>query len=354
MKIGILTFHRAINYGAVLQAYALQETLKQLGHDPYVIDYRQKKVENYDRRPFSQNDRWKLLKAGHLRGFILYNNRKIIIEERRNQFDNFLHQFFNLTDSCNLQNVPSYFDAYIVGSDQVWNSRVCDGIDPVFWGRFHRDRKSKLFSYAASTSVKDLKDNYNQGTISYLHSFDAISVREEAVADYLNQFEGISAKTVLDPTLLADRHIWDQMTEGKEPKEKYVLYFGARPCPHYPSVLEDKANNLAQQLGCSTKKIEFGIDSPDEFVRKIKYASYVVTSSFHGVAFSLIFNRPLLAVQYGDEQDARYVNVLKTLGAGDALTDIKTQDIAKYLDYTIINNKISEIRTNSIQFLKRL
>lgn len=357
MKVGILTFQRAINYGAVLQAYALQETLRRLGHDAWVIDYRQHRVENTDRGLFSSSDKVRLLLRGHLRSWYYYDKNKATVIARRQRFDQFLHSYLQLTDACDEQNIPQDFDAYVIGSDQVWNSRICDGIDQVYWGDFQRGRSSKLLSYAASTSVKDLQANVDNSIFDKLNNFDALSVRESQVADFLNQSGRVNQQVyvVLDPTLLADSAIWDAMTSEKPSQAPYILYFAARGCDARPNVVKEKAERLARMNGMEAKPINFGIDSPQEFVAKFRHAAGVVTSSFHGVAFSLIFNRPLFAVQYGDEQDSRYVNVLRTVGADSVLTRWDHDDETLHdVDYSDINVRINLLRLSSIQFLKQL
>lgn len=355
MKIGILTFHRAINFGAVLQAYALQQTLRELGHNVWVIDYRQPRVERTDRRPYRDDDKLRLLRGFHLRSWWYFDQGKSNTLARRERFDDFLNKYLNLTEPCVKDTIPP-FDLYVVGSDQVWNSAICDGLDPVFWGDFARPIKSKVVSYAASTSINDLQKQQHAEVQRLLNNFASISVRENETCDYLNQQFALhnTAQTVLDPTLLAKKEIWDSFDDDKYKGQEYVLYFGARSCEAYPTVLHDKATSLAKQYGCGMKQIDFNEDSPVDFVNKFRHAKAVVTSSFHGVAFSLIFNRPLYAVMYGDEQDSRYVNVLKSVGADEMLVKMYQDVSPRDYDYTEINRRKELIRNQSLDFLKCL
>lgn len=354
MKIGILTFHRAINYGAVLQTYALQEVLRGLGHDVWVIDYRQPRVERNDRRPYQDSDKNELLKKLHIRSWLNYEKEKERVLNRRQRFDLFLDKYLNLTSSCFLDNIPN-FDIYVIGSDQVWNSAICDGLDPVFWGDFYHNKSSKVVSYAASTSVKDLQKQNHEELQRLLSNFNKISVREDATCDYLNNSFDTNhvVKTVLDPTLLANKDIWNTF-ENSCLDVDYVLYFGARICNKYPTVLYDKALSLAKQMGCVVRSIDFNVDSPIDFVNKFRQAKAVVTSSFHGTAFSLIFNKPLYAVKYGDEQDARYENLLQSIGAGSMLVDIYQDVKPRLFDYNAINRNMKSIRLESLKYLKEL
>lgn len=355
MKIGILTFHRAINYGAVLQAYALQETLRELGHDVWIIDYRQPRVERTDRHPYRDDDKLKLLKGFHLRSWWHYDQGKSKTLARRSRFDGFLKNYLNLSAPCNHDSIPA-FDLYMIGSDQVWNSAICDGLDPVFWGDFVRPKNSKVVSYAASTSVRDLQKQQHSEVQHLLYIFSSISVREKETCDFLNhQFNlNNAAITVLDPTLLAKKEIWDSFDDDTYKNQEYVLYFGARGCVEYPTVLHDKASSLAKQFGCGLKRIDFNADSPVDFVNKFRYAKAVVTSSFHGTAFSLIFNRPLYAVMYGDEQDARYVNILKSIGAENMLVNLRQDVHPEEFSYSSINAQLDTIRKESAKYLLSL
>ena len=355
MKIGILTFHRAINYGAVLQAYALQQTLRELGHEVWVIDYRQPRVERTDRRPYRDDDKMRLLRGFHLRSWWYFDQGKLNTLARRERFDDFLNKYLNLTEPCVKDAIPP-FDLYVVGSDQVWNSAICDGLDPVFWGDFARPADSKVVSYAASTSVNDLQKQQHAEVQCLLNNFTNISVRENETCDYLNQQYHlyIDVITVLDPTLLAKKEIWDSFDNDKYKGQEYVLYFGARSCEAYPTVLHDKATSLAKQYGCGVKHIDFNEDSPVDFVNKFRYAKAVVTSSFHGVAFSLIFNRPLYAVMYGDEQDSRYVNVLRSVGADKMLVSLNQNVHPEALEYETINEYLYMYRQDSFNYLQSL
>lgn len=358
MKIGILTFHRAINYGAVLQTFALQQSLQLLGHEVDVIDYLQPRVEKTDRHTFSFHEKTRLLVSLHLRSWWNYDKEKDKRMKQRKNFDEFLDKYLHLSKSCNKDNIPKY-DVYIIGSDQVWNSRVCEGLDPVFWGDFIHSNNSKVVSYAASTSVENLKSHNIEEITRLLTNFSAISVREEETCCYINNTYKLKneAHITLDPTLLAEKFIWDAIIEKEEENEKnndYVLYFGARTCKKRPNVLCEKAYSLASQLNCDIRTIDFNHDSPSIFVNKIRFAKAIVSSSFHGIAFSLIFNKPLYALLYGDEQDKRYGDLLKMIGAESMLLSISDEIYPKEYDYTHINRKIDELRKKSLKYLKSI
>lgn len=357
MRIGLLTFHRAINYGAVLQCYALAKTLASLGHEVQVIDYRQPRVERTDRRRGRKHEKLHLLFGLHLRSWWLYDKCKDRHDAEMTRFDQFLYENFTLTRPCVQDNIPVDFDVYVVGSDQVWNSEICAGVDSVYWGDFQRASGRKLIAYAVSTSVSDLASNDHVRMARYMAAFSAISVREASVAQYLNtNFKLVTpVRVTLDPVLLASGNIWQNLDTGEYGDKDYVFYFSARSCVKRPNVIREKAERLSKIMGCTTVSIDFGTDSPRDFITKIMHAKAVVSSSFHGVAFSLVFNKMLFAVQYGDEQDGRYSNLLHSLSAEQMLT-FWDEDVEKPYcpDYSVINGKLDEIRKNSFNYIREI
>ena len=154
MKLGILTFHGAHNYGAVLQCYALQEVLTKMGHDVYVIDYRQPYINEVYKIFSFQILKRKMKNLGAVADYVRYNIfRASAIKKRREHFEEFTSKYLNLTLPCDAESVPVDFDAYIIGSDQVW-SQVCTGgdFDDVYFGKFRRNEDSRVIGYAISSN----------------------------------------------------------------------------------------------------------------------------------------------------------------------------------------------------------
>ena len=141
MKIGILTFHRTLNYGAVLQCYALQELFRQRGHQVEVIDYRIQSVEN-ERKLISlsilKSSKGFVIKIKYLvRNLLTYRTRKKAISS----FNSFIERRLELSSPVEgIDGVPSNYDCILFGSDQIWNPKLCGGFDPVFWGQFSKGR----------------------------------------------------------------------------------------------------------------------------------------------------------------------------------------------------------------------
>lgn len=354
MKIGLLTFHRAVNYGAVLQCYALQEILKSLGHEVFVIDYRQPRVERTDRMKISLQTAYSLLRSFHFGTLFYYCLNRNKNRRRLSNFDGYLLNNINLFDGeCDHENIPQSFDLYIVGSDQIWNTAICDGIDPVFWGNFVRPDKSKLISYAASTSLKNIKGLDSTKLMRNLSNFNAISVREYSVWNFLSKQTSVPPiHHVLDPTILADRDVWDSYDNNELRNMKYVLSFGVRAYKPHPNILKEKARILANEMKCDVLSIDFINDSPRDFISKIRNASAVVTSSYHGVVFSIVFRRNLYACLYGDDQDERYAELLNTIGASECLIDVQSDIHIRKFNYSRVDAALNELKKKSLSYIQ--
>ena len=212
-KIGILTFHCAHNYGAVLQCYALQETLKKMGHDVEVIDYRPQyllspyAVFNINR--IKSNNPLKIIKRS-IRETILLGVRL----KRYYTFYQFIKNKLSLSSRITKYNIPESYDVYIMGSDQIWNPKITEGFDPVYFGNFNFQKGSKKYiSYAASMEANELNNQAKNTYKKFLKNFDSISVRENQLAELLQPLSEKNIETVLDPTLLADNQIWDNIAQ---------------------------------------------------------------------------------------------------------------------------------------------
>ena len=351
MKIGILTFHRAHNYGAVLQCYALQEVLKSMGHDVQVIDYRQPFIEDVY-RTFNIR-RFCRLALKHQKQALRYlahiSNR---ITAKRH-FESFASQYLSLSKEADASHIPYDYDVYVIGSDQVWNSSLTGGLDCIYWGDFKHNPSSKIIGYAISTSLSDLAKFKKQQIEKYIDNFASLSVREESLSSYLKKERLCKDSTIcLDPTLVADKNIWNSLVSNKTENKRYVLIYQARGYKKTPDLLRLKAKCLAKKEDLEIVDLSSKKYSPKEFIDFFRYASCVITTSFHGVVFSVIFNRPLYAIALRDGHDDRYTNLLKSLGAESLIVtpEFVPQRIPEIPEG--INDRLSALREESVSFLE--
>ena len=356
MKIGILTFHCAHNYGAVLQCYALQEVLKRMGHTVEVMDYRPAFLKTaYDivsfRRIYSRNP-LKILKS--LVSEFLCLPERI---RRYKGFDRFIKNRLRLSSP----DIPSDCDVYIMGSDQVWNPKITKGFDPVYFGNFQFAKANKKYvAYAASMEACALAPEAIDFYRKSLCNFDSISVREKQLAGLLQPLSEKPIETVLDPTLLAEAEIWHKIAKRPKFNGKYVLVYQVGRNGNTLKI----ASSIAQEIGAVVIEITAEIfasfnrrklqcESPEEFLGWIKHASFVVTTSFHGTAFSIIFNRPFYCIELKKNGNTRCRSLLSSIGLENRLISVLDMPRFSGLDYSYANSCISKLQAQSQSFLTK-
>lgn len=320
MKIGILTFHRAHNYGAVLQCYALQEVLKSMGHEVSVIDYKlQFLLECY--KPFILR---RFLSKNPIKCLDRIIRETKLLHSRRDRwcsFNNFIETRLNIAPIESLE--QNLFDVIVIGSDQVWNTKLTHGFDNYYWGNFKT--RAKIVSYAASIEeFWDVKDNKKVRTL--LNNFSSISVREEDVALNLkNIIDGRTIHTVVDPTLLLGNGEWSKIAVQPPIRKKYLLLYQVRDSQTAKRIASKIAHKYQLEIIALSARVdainskECISASPEEFVGWFKYASFIVSSSFHGTVFSIIFQRPFYSVKLNDGKDSRVENLLKSFNLSERL-----------------------------------
>lgn len=282
MNIGILTFHWATNYGAVLQAYALSTFLKEIGHTAVIINY---KPRRYD------NSLWGFFRNRHFMHPILFTRN--IVKEKR--IDSFRCNYLSLSDRCykrkDVEKVIANLDIIICGSDQIWNSSFLRSGENKLTTTYFLDfdnKSLKRIAYAASfgstTYPKDLSDIIKP----ILQTFNDISVREASGIDILSQM-GINAKLVPDPTLLITKDIYDKLlSQGKLrslDNSAFVYMLRNESCHRALSLLSSKHNIIYSDT-----------ESIEQWIYNIKNAKFVVTNSFHCMIFCLLYHVPFSIV----------------------------------------------------------
>ena len=313
MKVGILTFHAAHNYGAVLQCYALSEYLKSLGHDVYVVDYRLKyllKCYNW----FNLSN----LKKSIIHGYLIKELKTMMLKRKRGEtFKRFVSKYFRLADVSLLEN--DFFDYVVIGSDQVWNTKLTNGFDRLYWGQFKHSSHTKIISYAAS--LEGLWDKeYDDKIKNLFSSFSMISTREYDVACRIKNILQNSkiVTTCVDPTLLITDLQWNKIVDDCPIKEKYVLYYQVKQS----KIGMDISRRISCKYNCKLYVLsanlnlenspEVVIASPEKMLGLIKNAEFVVNSSFHGTVFSVIFKKNFISISSGGK-DSRVKNLLTNL-----------------------------------------
>lgn len=358
MKVGIVTFHRAHNYGAVLQCYALYKTLESLGNQVEVIDY----YPTYFHEEYAvfSKKRFKLLS---LKSKIVYLIKSVICwptkQKRINKFNDFIKKLpLSSIQYMENTNYPLGYDYIVFGSDQIWNPLLTEGIDNIFSGGFPKNN-TKFIGYAASTNPRLLNKEYTDYFKGIIARFDAISTRESSLCDYLNMLEPKSAFQVLDPVLLLEREGWEHLIV-KPDIDNYVLIYTV---PQSEDVYE-MAKMIAVEKGLKVievrpyvdiqnKRNVFQTTSPEEFLGYFKYASYVVTTSFHGTAFSVKFQKEFVTLKLESEIDDRTYNLLKQIDILERMIPKKELRIPiTKIDYKLVNKRMEKLIYESKEFIK--
>lgn len=351
MKVGILTYHRAHNYGAVLQCFALQELLKQYGCDIEIIDYRQPFIEKL--YSFNKLD-WFKKNLLHPRNLLAY--RKLLKQQQQSSsiFNNFRDSFLNSSNKVIDTQIPTY-DLYIVGSDQMWSINcVGNAIDNVYFGNFHRPKSSKLIGFSVSSNASSI-NHIGDSLINYINNFDNISFRECEITRLVNQKFKKEFITTLDPTLCLDENRWDNIIDQSWNKKKpYIVVYHVKL--RFAKIAHDlmmkQAHILASKNNWDIIDLSSGNYSVTDFVSAIKYSQGVVTSSFHATVFAVIFSRPILSVKLHDGNDGRYVDLLKSLNMTSSLVDL---DFDPYFpndcNFKNVHEKLYELKQPSINYL---
>lgn len=355
MKVAILTFHNAINYGAILQCFALQEFIsRKFDCEVDVLNYTPKKFHIfYDpTKPFKAPGLKNKTKA-IIKYFIRHKEIKyqgIKYKALTSYIENNINTTMKIT---NLSNSLDY-DCFIVGSDQVWNLKMT-GNDESYFLNF-TDRKK--ISYAASFKIDNIDDFAYKVMQDNLIKFNSISVREKSSFDYLKEHNIIS-QIVLDPTLLLDKSMWKTIIQRElKLNFKYALIYYVNP----PKKLIDEAFEYCSKNGIKlvslntirTEKrdyVDYSYASIDEFLSLVLNAECVFTTSFHGLAFSINFNREFYfeVPLNSDNNNARLLDITNSLNLQSRNIYVKEQ---KAINWEEVNEKLNSLRDFSTKFLE--
>ena len=361
MKIGVVTFHRAHNYGAVLQAFAMQEYLREAGHEVKIIDYNPPFLEaNYKVFGFKKFLTTKvhvyyLLKGAAIEFFTLPDRAK-----RYNSFSSFIHSKMLLTTPTlyHKEEMPADFDAYIFGSDQIWNPKITKGFDEVYFGLFPTKKESKKIAYAASMESSALNEEEKSFLQKALSGLDAIGVRESSLFKLLQPIVDQNIHTVVDPTMLCSRDHFDRIAVKPKVQGKYVLVYQVKIMPETLAF----AQRIAERIGgkviqlvstpiLTTRKGVHNCASPEEFIGWFKYADFVVTTSFHGTVFSLLYQRNFYALEISSI-GTRIRSLLEEVKLSERYVKPSIKPEITPVDFTNVNQHLDRLRQDSASFLQ--
>jgi polysaccharide pyruvyl transferase len=346
MKVSIITIISQANYGSILQAFSLCRYIETLGYEVELVNY----VPEH--------------RTAGLLQFLYHKAWMSLIWRRRKKLREFIASNVGMTSTsykkfCHLKNNPPVADVYLVGSDQVWNNEIYrDGLQPAFFLDFISGKKK--ISYASSIG-KDVVSSQELAEMKkYLADFGAISVREESAKHLLESTGIVNIVQTLDPVFLLDKAQYDQIAKPTR-VDKYLLIYGFAA----NDSLDTIAKAIAERCGLQVVEIGFAFRRFDsncflrdlgveEFLGLIQRAEYVVTSSFHGTALSLIFQKNFLSVS-PSKRRKRLESIMNVAGLRDRLI----KDLANFeldiamqpVNYTRSSVRLEKAIAKSKQYL---
>ena len=361
MKIGIITFQNAHNYGAQLQLFALKKYLMTLGYEVNVINYINKEIEkSYLKNPknnikvggFRSGKKWLIKQVNLLYGLRSYKTKW-------NRFNDFIiNNITNEEKKYSKNEIDfSQYDYVICGSDQIWNPTLTNGFDDVYFANFKSN--ALKISYAASIGKSSFNDEEEKTFKELLKNFDIISVREKKLEEYIKEITTCEVQTVVDPTLLLDSADYAIFLKDV-PYKKYILQYTLIDDPKLDAIVEKMAlkNNLKivelryEKNLFRKNRIQVADAGISEFLSLIKNAEMVITNSFHGTIFSILFEKNFYTVKIA-EVNSRIENLLNICDLNNrCINSEEGFDNSQTIKYDAVFEKLKSESKKSKEFLK--
>ena len=357
----LATLFAVDNFGSSLQTYATCKMIEQTGGNVKVINYISPRLrflnllfKNQSGNFYSLMQMPKRIALG------------VFVRKRKKIFNRFLHKYMQFTkyyrDYNELEKNPPKADIYVTGSDQVWNSNYNQGVEKFFYLDF-APASAKRIAFSASIGMQDIPEDEKAETKALLQKYSAISVREDRAKELIEELGITPVKHVLDPTMLLDEDDWTPLMQKIDALEDvpYLLLYQLNK----NSDMDRIAQQIAEEKGLKIVKIElsflhrnkkyFNITfaSPNQFLWLFSHASYVVTDSFHGTAFSINFNRQL-SIVFPLRFSSRLASAAKMFGLENRIVDKGgVVNAEQEIDYAPINEKLNQYRQEAKEFLRK-
>ena len=362
MKVAVITRHAITNYGSLLQAFATQQVIEDLGHECKIIDYIRDdgSYRQYEKTLLMRKTEWNnnpVKKAIYL---AVRQPESIVsgkrFEAERSKYLHLTKRYANLDEL--LKDKP-IADVYITGSDQAWGP-VADGTYDSAYCLSFTDDSDKKIAYAASFGRTEMTAEIEIFFRKWLSRYNHIGVREDSAVSLLNKM-GIGSVQVLDPTLLLDSTFWSKIAQPIQ-YEKYVLVYQI----HNDKRVGAYAAQVAKAIGLPLLRVSASFHQINRegkliwcptvghFLSYIKNAECLITDSFHGTAFAINFNTPFVEVLPNNRTGTRNLSILQMTGLSDRiLKDDKDIALAKKkIDFHVVNPIIARKRQESLRILK--
>lgn len=372
MKIAILTHSLATNYGGLLQNYALQTVIKKLGHEPITLNHYSNNGPTIYVKILSIISRLLRKIRGEnvvLRAWPTAKEYQVISANT----SSFINRYINTTQPFlinKIKDLDFYYDAIIVGSDQVWRYQMMKNDILYMFCSFITTHSIKKIAYAASfgTDSWEMPSNITSQVLGLAHKFDAISVREKSGLDLCKKYLDKEAHLVLDPTFLLTAYDYSMLidysqTTSCQSKDRISTYILDRDSfkDKIVNQIAEKKGLLINNLRPNSKFSEVGKDKimdcvfipVEAWLKGIKNAEMVITDSFHGTVFSIIFNKPFWVLKNSKRGNTRIDSILECFGLEKrCISDLPT-DFDSPIDWSYVNKRKQDLVNESMTFLQQ-
>lgn len=372
--IGILTFYWADDYGALLQSYAIKTYLNRYQETILIPYFPEELRHRYRFIQFNKRDKglgkcYRVVRQiiGQISRGVFYSNWKAKCKISRFRKRYLTDNSRRLRNSWEIYEFHKGIDTYVVGSDQVWNPRITEGLQEGYFCTFKTWRKShsRYVAYAASIGSERLEESFDQLVSEYLDHFDAISLREHSAVPYIEKLCDKNLEVVLDPVFLIGREGWEALirTNRKRRKGYIAVYY-----TEYNQKMADYLKQLEQETGfyilllapknrgfhCTDNQVNAVGCGPLEFLEYLYHAEYVVTNSFHGLAMSIIFHKPFVVFPHS-VRNARLSDILHTVHLEARIVEEgqTTELIREKIDWTKVDESLEKAVGYSKMFIER-
>lgn len=358
MKIRTITCHDCYNFGASLQAYALQTYLESLGHDVQIIHYKPDYLSQHFNMMAVSNP---IFDKPFIKQLYLLAKLpgRLMALKRKKVFDEFTAKYLKLTRRYNsyeeLKADAPKADAYIAGSDQIWNTLFRNGRDAAFYLDFG-EPEVKRISYAASFATPDVVPEYREFVEKELKGLDCVSIREKTSLPLLASLGRPDGVEVCDPVFLLDKEHWNNLVNNSTyttPKEKYILLYLSDRGKNIEKIAKEMRKQTGWKIYAVGAVTAPYADSnltnaaPLDFVGLIRDAQFVVSNSFHATAFSLIMGTKFCVVNRIEGINERMKSVLEDYGLVEKLVSNYNDGLLNEINISDVNNIMDGISSGS-------
>ena len=364
MRIKTITCHDVYNSGASLQAYALMRYLEELGNEVEIIDYKPDYLNNHYKLGVIANPKYEknlMLKMIYL---TLKFPGRVLALRKKIKYDHFRDNYLKVTkkryiSNSELKSNPPEADIFICGSDQIWNSKFNNGKDPAFYLDFAPQGKIRA-SYAASFATDRIEEAVGDITKERINKLDYIGVREISALNILEDLGIDNGIQVMDPVFLLSKETWLNMAYEVDKKQKYIFVYDFDGNELIKEIALKVAKKKSLKIYTVFKsdysdKVIKGM-GPIDFISYIKNAEFVISNSFHGTAFSIIFEKQFVVVNRKEAINTRMRDLLTILKIENRLINenYNFDLINKNIDYTVVNRAIELKVKSSKEYLENI